>query len=146
MTSARIYALPVDMTGWHFDGKTEVLFNWEYDDGSAALLDLYDKGKKQQWDANVRIDWKQLSLCKRNRSSRDDRRLPADVGRRSDLYLRKVCASWRNQSAVRSHHSNCWFDHEFRLDRGGLLGIPRLCIDACTECCYSYWRHGTDRL
>jgi len=58
MTSARIYALPVDMTGWHFDGKTEVLFNWEYDDGSAALLDLYDKGKKQQWDANVRIDWK----------------------------------------------------------------------------------------
>ncbi|SKA01260.1 Ribonucleotide reductase beta subunit, ferritin-like domain-containing [Enhydrobacter aerosaccus] len=53
----RLYALPVDITQWHFDGATEVMFNWEYDDGSPALLDLYDKGKKQQWDSSKRLDW-----------------------------------------------------------------------------------------
>jgi len=31
---------------------------WEYDDGRDSLLALYDKGKKQQWDANDRIDWR----------------------------------------------------------------------------------------
>ena len=34
MTTQQLYQLPVDITGWHFDGRTEVLFNWEYDDGS----------------------------------------------------------------------------------------------------------------
>ena len=59
MTTQRLYQLPVDITQWHFDGATEVLFNWEYDDGSADLLGLYEKGKQQQWDASSRIDWKQ---------------------------------------------------------------------------------------
>jgi len=30
-----------------------------YDDGRDALLMLYDKGKRQQWDAAERIDWSQ---------------------------------------------------------------------------------------
>ncbi|MGE0578132.1 ferritin-like domain-containing protein [Reyranella sp.] len=57
MSTHRLYALPVDITEWKFDGATEIMFNWEYDDGSDALLDLYDKGKKQQWDASTRLDW-----------------------------------------------------------------------------------------
>jgi hypothetical protein len=57
MSTQRIYALPVETTEWKFDGATEIQFNWEYDDGSDALLELYDKGKKQQWDASTRIDW-----------------------------------------------------------------------------------------
>src|SRR5262245_10300830 len=59
MTTKRLYQLPVDITHWHFDGATEVLFNWEYDDGSADLLNLYEKGKQQQWNASMRIDWTQ---------------------------------------------------------------------------------------
>ncbi|MBS0522245.1 MAG: ferritin-like domain-containing protein [Proteobacteria bacterium] len=59
MTTQKLYQLPVDITQWHFDGATEVLFNWEYDDGSADLLNLYEKGKQQQWDASKRIDWSQ---------------------------------------------------------------------------------------
>ena len=50
-------SLPVDTSEWKFDGATEIQFNWEYDDGSDALLELYDKGKKQQWDASTRLDW-----------------------------------------------------------------------------------------
>ncbi|MBL6617243.1 MAG: ferritin-like domain-containing protein [Reyranella sp.] len=59
MTTQKLYQLPVDITQWHFDGRTEVLFNWEYDEGLSDLLGLYEKGKQQQWDASSRIDWKQ---------------------------------------------------------------------------------------
>src|SRR5215813_5463068 len=59
MTSTKIYELPVDITEWKFDGKTEMHFTWEYEDGSAELLDLYEKGKKQQWNASDRLDWSQ---------------------------------------------------------------------------------------
>src|SRR6476619_254881 len=34
-------------------------FTWEYDDGRARLLSLYQKGKDKQWDAQSRIDWAQ---------------------------------------------------------------------------------------
>jgi P-aminobenzoate N-oxygenase AurF len=57
MSTQRIYSLPVEITEWKLDGATEIQFNWEYDDGSDALLELYDKGKKQQWDASTRLDW-----------------------------------------------------------------------------------------
>ncbi len=32
-------------------------FTWEYDEGRARLLGLYQKGKDKQWDAASRIDW-----------------------------------------------------------------------------------------
>jgi P-aminobenzoate N-oxygenase AurF len=56
-STQRIYALPVETTQWRFDGATEIQFNWEYDDGSVPLLELYEKGKQQQWDASKRLDW-----------------------------------------------------------------------------------------
>ncbi len=59
MTSMYRYQLPVDETQWVVDGAHDVRFVWEYDDGSDELLKLYDKGKKQQWDAAERIDWSQ---------------------------------------------------------------------------------------
>ncbi|GEP61984.1 ferritin-like domain-containing protein [Reyranella soli] len=65
MSTQRIYALPIETTEWKFDGATEIQFNWEYDDGSDALLELYDKGKKQQWDASSRLDWS-LELDREN--------------------------------------------------------------------------------
>ncbi|HJU20503.1 MAG TPA: diiron oxygenase [Stellaceae bacterium] len=66
------YALPVEQTEWKFDGRTETCFTWEYDDERAALLQLYDKGKKQQWDAAERIDWS-LDLDPENPMMLDDR-------------------------------------------------------------------------
>jgi P-aminobenzoate N-oxygenase AurF len=57
MSTQRLYALPVEVTDWKFDGATDIQFNWEYEDGSDALLELYEKGKKQQWDASTRLDW-----------------------------------------------------------------------------------------
>jgi hypothetical protein len=57
MASTRFYQLPVDITEWDFDGNVRIKFNWEYEDGSAELLDLYEKGKNQQWNATTRLDW-----------------------------------------------------------------------------------------
>jgi hypothetical protein len=59
MTTKKIYQLPVEITDWKFDGACEIHFNWEYDDGSSDLLNLYEKGKQQQWDTSTRIDWTQ---------------------------------------------------------------------------------------
>jgi P-aminobenzoate N-oxygenase AurF len=66
------YALPVEQTEWKFDGRTETCFTWEYEDERASLLQLYDKGKKQQWDAAERIDWSQ-DLDPENPMMLDDR-------------------------------------------------------------------------
>ena len=58
-STQKIYQLPVEITQWKFDGATEIAFNWEYDAGSSDLLNLYEKGKQQQWDTSTRIDWTQ---------------------------------------------------------------------------------------
>ena len=55
--STRIYALPVHETGWHLPSGSTTAFDWDYDEGRDRLLNLYDKGKKRQWDAAERIDW-----------------------------------------------------------------------------------------
>jgi hypothetical protein len=59
MPTTTLYQLPVAVTEWAFDGQTEIKFNWEYEDGSEKLLDLYEKGKNQQWNASTRLDWSQ---------------------------------------------------------------------------------------
>ena len=52
------YALPVEQSGWKVADKSgEVHFTWDYDKSREKLLHLYDKGKRRQWDAQVRIDW-----------------------------------------------------------------------------------------
>ncbi len=56
--ATKIYQLPVDKTGWQTADRTGTArFTWEYDDGRQKLINLYDKGKKKQWDTNERIDW-----------------------------------------------------------------------------------------
>lgn len=57
MSTKLRYTLPVDQTEWTVNGETSTTLVWEYEDGRDALLNLYDKGKKQQWDAKDRIDW-----------------------------------------------------------------------------------------
>jgi hypothetical protein len=69
------YQLPVEQTGWTLNGETETVFTWEYEDERSKLLALYDKGKKQQWDAATRIDWS-IDLDPENPQEIDDRLIP----------------------------------------------------------------------
>ena len=56
--STKIYQLPVDKTGWQTgDQSGTAEFTWDYDNGRDKLINLYDKGKRKQWDAKERIDW-----------------------------------------------------------------------------------------
>src|ERR1043165_8164848 len=75
MSMSYRYALPVEQSEWKFDGHTNVTFTWEYDENRAGLLQLYSKGKQQQWDAADRIDWS-LDLDPENPMQLDDRVVP----------------------------------------------------------------------
>src|SRR5207244_1956636 len=72
MSTSYRYTLPVEQSEWKFDGHTDVTFTWEYDENRAGLLQLYSKGKQQQWDAAERIDWSQ-DLDPENPMQLDDR-------------------------------------------------------------------------
>jgi hypothetical protein len=72
MSTTYRYELPVEQTEWKFEGNAECHFTWKYDERREGLLALYDKGKKQQWDANTRIDWS-LDLDPENPMLLDDR-------------------------------------------------------------------------
>ncbi len=75
MSSTYRYQIPVEQTQWKFEGQNETILTWEYEDGRGKLLALYDKGKKQQWDAATRIDWSQ-DLDPENPMMLDDRAVP----------------------------------------------------------------------
>ena len=57
MSTADRYAMPIDNFEWKVPEEFESRFKWEYEDGSASLHRLYEKGKQQQWNATNRIDW-----------------------------------------------------------------------------------------
>jgi para-aminobenzoate N-oxygenase AurF len=57
MTTRSRYTTPPQEMNWTLSGPQQTTFRWEYDDERAELLALYDKGKRQQWDAQQRIDW-----------------------------------------------------------------------------------------
>ena len=43
--------------GWSFPLAGDTRFTWTYDVERQRLLNLYQKGKDKQWDAQTRIDW-----------------------------------------------------------------------------------------
>ena len=57
MTTEQRYAMPVDPPEWIIPSRFDSLMRWEYEDGRASLLNLYEKGKERQWNGNTRIDW-----------------------------------------------------------------------------------------
>ncbi|MCP2340309.1 ferritin-like domain-containing protein [Actinomadura rupiterrae] len=57
MTSYDFYVSSVPKETWDVPMSGDARFTWEYDDGRDRLLNLYQKGKDKQWDAQKRIDW-----------------------------------------------------------------------------------------
>ena len=113
------YKLPVAETGWTVEGQTSTVFTWEYEDGREKLLTLYDKGKKQQWDAADRIDWS-LDLDPENPMEMDDRSIPifgSDVWNR--LTPKEKAKLRHNQQA----HSLSQFMHG---EQGALMATAKI--------------------
>ncbi len=59
MSFKDLYALGTEGSTWSVKQDFDAVFNWDYDDGRAAMMGLYAKGKEMQWDAATRIDWSQ---------------------------------------------------------------------------------------
>ncbi len=119
MSTLHRYTLPVEQTEWKFDGQTETCFTWEYDEPREALLALYDKGKKQQWDAAERIDWS-LDLDPENPMELDDRVIPI-FG--SDVW-QKMTEQERRQ--VRHHLQASQISQFMHGEQGALIATAKI--------------------
>ncbi|HXJ33030.1 MAG TPA: ferritin-like domain-containing protein [Candidatus Eisenbacteria bacterium] len=75
MTTQNLYARPTEGTEWNAPQRFDASFRWEYQDGREKLLNLYEKGKRLQWNANERIDWSQ-ELDPENPSGLPDETVP----------------------------------------------------------------------
>ena len=119
MTTQKIYQLPVEITNWKFDGATEIAFNWEYEDGSADLLNLYEKGKQQQWDTSTRIDWSQ-ELFEENPMGMADESIPIY----GTPFWDKMTEKERNWLRFNLQcHSICQFMHG---EQGALIATAKI--------------------
>jgi P-aminobenzoate N-oxygenase AurF len=59
MSSMDYYTIPTSELEWNLKQDYTTSFQWEYQDGRESLLNLYEKGKRKQWNASDRIDWSQ---------------------------------------------------------------------------------------
>ncbi|MEN0652015.1 MULTISPECIES: diiron oxygenase [Hyphobacterium] len=57
MSLRDLYPIPDIDPCWSVPQEYNALFDWEFDEGRASLMHLYQKGKDMQWDAVNRIDW-----------------------------------------------------------------------------------------
>jgi hypothetical protein len=105
--------LPVGETGWTVDGETSTGFRWDYDAERASILGLYEKGKRQQWNAAERIDWSQ-DLDPENPASLDDRAISI-FG--SDIWNRMTA----KERANLRRHSQAWNTSQFLHGEQGAL-------------------------
>ena len=119
MSTLHRYTLPVEQSEWKFDGQTETCFTWDYDDSREQLLALYDKGKRQQWDAAERIDWS-LDLDPENPMELDDRVIPI-FG--SDVWRKMTDAERRR---VRHHLQASQISQFMHGEQGALIATSKI--------------------
>ena len=75
MSTVERYARAPESTDWNVGQSFPTAFRWEYDDGNDKLLNLYEKGKRLQWNASERIDWS-LDLDPENPQQLPDEAIP----------------------------------------------------------------------
>jgi len=119
MTTMFRYTLPVEQTEWEFEGNTEACFRWEYDDGRDGLLQLYEKGKRQQWNAAERIDWSQ-DLDPENPMMLDDRVIPIFD---TDIWHRMTK---KEQTEVRHHLQASQISQFMHGEQGALIATAKI--------------------
>jgi len=125
MSTMRRYTLPVETTEWKFEGKGEIAFAWEYDEERDELLKLYDKGKKQQWDAAERIDWSQ-DLDPENPMMLDDRMIPIFGSHIWDKLTPK------ERVKVRHHQQASTLSQFMHGEQGALIATAKI-VETCPD-------------
>jgi len=117
------YTLPVEETQWRLPAAGEVAFTWDYDTRSTELLQLYSKGKQQQWDAETRIDWS-LEVDPDDPMQMDEQVVP--------LYGTPIWAklSEQQRSELRYHSQVFNLSQFLHGEQGALVCAARIVKDA----------------
>lgn len=113
MSSFDLYAQSTGGHDWNVPQSYDTSFQWEYQDGREKLLNLYEKGKRLQWNSNERIDWSQ-DLDPENPAQLPDEYMPL-FG--SDLWGRMTKAE-RNKAR---RHFQAWQISQFLHGEQGAL-------------------------
>ena len=120
MTTSNPYAKPIEGPEWIVPENFESCFKWEYEDGSESLHRLYEKGKKQQWNASDRIDWS-LDLDPENPQELPDEYLPIFGSPVWERLTKKERAELRRHSQA---HDFSQFLHG---EQGALICTAKIC-------------------
>jgi hypothetical protein len=107
------YTFPAGSMEWKLDQQFPTTFRWEYEDGREKLLNLYEKGKRLQWNASERIDWSQ-DLDPENPEQLPDETIPI-FG--SDVWARLTAA----EKANLRRHFQAWQLSQFMHGEQGAL-------------------------
>jgi hypothetical protein len=114
-----IYALGTEGSTWSVPQDFDVNFNWDYDDGRAAMMGLYAKGKEMQWDAETRIDWSQ-ELDEDNPEQMPEESLPIHM---ADCYKKM---SDKEKATVRRHFQAWQLSQFMQGEQGALICAAKI--------------------
>ncbi len=98
---------------WSVPQNFDARFNWDYDDGRAAMMGLYRKGVEMQWNAETRIDWSQ-ELDEDNPQQLPEAMLPISGMAQYEAMSRKEKANVRK-------HFQAWNLSQFMQGEQGAL-------------------------
>jgi 1,2-phenylacetyl-CoA epoxidase catalytic subunit len=113
------YVHPLTETQWVFDGQAATQFTWRYDQEDASLLSLYEKGKREQWDAATRLDWS-VDLDPENPMLLDDDSIPI-FG--TEMWQRLTV---KERAKVRHHHQAFTLSQFLHGEQGALIATAKI--------------------
>ncbi|HEY2048938.1 MAG TPA: ferritin-like domain-containing protein [Caulobacteraceae bacterium] len=108
-----IYAIQPDGSNYAVPQDFDVVFNWDYDEGRAAMMGLYRKGVEMQWNAESRIDWSQ-ELDEENPEQLPEAMLPI-------AGMAEYEAMDRKEKATVRRHFQAWQISQFMQGEQGAL-------------------------
>ncbi len=119
MSTTTRSAIPTEDTDWDVPQSFTNSFRWEYTDGRDSLLALYEKGKRNQWNAAERIDWTQ-ELDPENPEQLPDESMPI-FG--SEPYRRMTAAE---RVRARTHFQAWQLSQFLHGEQGALLCTAKI--------------------
>ncbi len=114
-----LYAIPDAPERWEVPQDFTTVFNWDFAPERSRLLNLYERGKAMQWDANQRIDWS-LEL-----DPEDPQQLPPEALPINDApFFQRM--SRAEQSEIRRHHQAFNVSQFLQGEQGALLCAAKI--------------------
>jgi hypothetical protein len=113
MTFRDNYVIDPGGPTWSVPQNFDARFNWDYDEGRAAMMGLYRKGVEMQWNAQTRIDWSQ-ELDEDNPQQLPEAMLPISGMAQYEAMSRKEKANVRK-------HFQAWNLSQFMQGEQGAL-------------------------